>query len=88
MAPAEAPPHVELRSYREALGGDANVPAMNGVAATQLVLSVRSTSALDALCAQNADALVSGTVDFEDGIARAMMRDPDGHLLRLEAPLA
>jgi len=87
LAPAELPPHVELLCFRKALRRNWNVSGINGVAATQLILSAHSTAALDGVCAQNADALVSKPVPFEDGVARAMMRDPDGHLLRLEAPM-
>ena len=87
LAPVEVPPHVELLCYRNVLDRNRNVSGMNDVAATQLVLSTHSTAALDALCTQTANALVSGPVPFEDGVARAMVRDPDGHLLRLEAPM-
>ncbi|MGB9206230.1 MAG: VOC family protein [Terriglobales bacterium] len=87
LAPVEVPPHVELLCYRNVLDRNRNVSGMNDVAATQLILSTHSTAALDALCTQTADALVSGPVPFEDGVARAMVRDPDGHLLRLEAPM-
>jgi len=87
LAPPEATPHVELLCYRGTYHRDARLPGVNGTAATQLILVVESTGALDTLCAQNADALYSGPIAFEDGVARAMMRDPDGHLLSLEAPL-
>jgi len=87
LAPVEVPPHVELLCYRKVLDRNRNVSGLNDVAATQLILSADSTAALDALCTQTADALVSGPVPFEDGVARAMIRDPDGHLVRLEAPM-
>ena len=87
LAPAEVPPHVELLCYRKVAGRNTKHPGSNDVAATELVLSAGSAAALDTLCVENADALVSGPVTFEDGRVRAMMRDPDGHLLRLEAPL-
>ncbi len=85
LAPVEVPPHVELLCYRKVLDRNRNVSGMNDVAATQLILSTDSTAALDALCTLTADALISGPVPFEDSVARAMVRDPDGHLLRLEA---
>ena len=87
LAPVEVPPHVELLCYRKVLDRNRNVSGVNDVVATQLILSTHSVAALDALCTQSADALVSGPVSFEDGVARAMVRDPDGHLLRLEAPM-
>jgi hypothetical protein len=40
---------------------------------------------LATLCAENPDAVLSGPVRFEHGARRAMLRDPDGHLLCLEA---
>ncbi|MGO8955421.1 MAG: VOC family protein [Rhodomicrobium sp.] len=85
LEPAEPVPHVELLCYRGFANRESNVPAINDAAATQLVFSVENARALDALCAQNSGALFSGPVPFEEGTARAMMRDPDGHLLCLEA---
>jgi catechol 2,3-dioxygenase-like lactoylglutathione lyase family enzyme len=87
LAPPEPTPHVELLCYRGPSNRHIAPPDINTVAATQLVLTVESTSALNTLCAQNADALYSGPIAFEDGVARAIIRDPDGHLLCLEAPL-
>jgi catechol 2,3-dioxygenase-like lactoylglutathione lyase family enzyme len=87
LAPPEPTPHIELLCYRGTLDRNAALPSINGAAATQLVLTVESIGALATLCAQNAGALYSGPVAFEDGVARAVMRDPDGHLLCLEAPL-
>lgn len=87
LAPPEEPPHVELLCYREVSIHSPSVAGINDIAATQLVLTAISFGALHALCAQDAEAFVSGPVPFEDGVARAILRDPDGHLLRLEAPL-
>ncbi|MGA7328327.1 MAG: VOC family protein [Rhodomicrobium sp.] len=87
LAPPEEPPHVELLCYREVSRHDPRVSAINDVAATQLMLEASSIGALHAFHAQNADAFVSRLVAFEDGVARAIVRDPDGHLIRLEAPL-
>jgi catechol 2,3-dioxygenase-like lactoylglutathione lyase family enzyme len=87
LAPPDPTPHVELLCYQGTFNRNFRLPSINGAAATQLILTVESTSALDVLCAQNPDALYSGPIAFEDGVARAMMCDPDGHLLCLEAPL-
>jgi catechol 2,3-dioxygenase-like lactoylglutathione lyase family enzyme len=87
LAPPEPTPHVELLCYQGIFNRNFTLPGINGAAATQLILTVESASALDMLCAQNPDALYSGPIAFEDRLARAMMRDPDGHLLCLEAPL-
>ncbi len=87
LAPPEVPPHVELLCYREVRCRRPRVSGINDVAATQLVLAVSSVGALQTLHAQNTGAFVSGPVPFKDGVERAILRDPDGHLLRLEAPL-
>jgi hypothetical protein len=84
LAPPQiSTPHLELLCYRrpdrssELLGTD-------DIAATRLVFGVQDGDTLDALCAQNADAVQSGPVQFEGGVRRALLRDPDGHLLCLE----
>jgi catechol 2,3-dioxygenase-like lactoylglutathione lyase family enzyme len=87
LASLEEPPHLELLCYREVSVHGPKGSAINDAAATQLVLAASSIGALHALYAQNADAFVSRPVPFEDGVARAILRDPDGHLLRLEAAL-
>ncbi len=86
LAPPEPTPHVELLCYRGTSRYTAP-PAINDAAATQLVLTVESTSALNELCAQNPDAMYSGPIVFEDSVARAIVRDPDGHLLCFETAL-
>ena len=87
LAPPEPTPHVELLCYRGTSNRYTAPPGINDAAATQLVLTLESTSALEELCAQNPDAMYSGPIVFEDSVARAIMRDPDGHLLCLEAAL-
>ena len=77
-------PHIELLCYRSHSDQQAALLGTNDLAATRLVLAVRDDE-IDALCAQNTDALLSGPVRFEKGELRAMLRDPDGHLLCLEA---
>jgi catechol 2,3-dioxygenase-like lactoylglutathione lyase family enzyme len=85
LAPPQiSTPHLELLCYRT--GADRSSPplATNDVAATRLILGVQNGDMLDAFCGQNADAVVAGPVQFGCGIRRAMLRDPDGHLLCLE----
>jgi catechol 2,3-dioxygenase-like lactoylglutathione lyase family enzyme len=79
-------PHVELLCYRDHADRKSALPETNDVAATQLVLEVPNDEMLKSLCAQNSDVVLSGPVRFEDGARRALLRDPDGHLLCLEAP--
>ena len=83
--PRFSAPHIELLCYRSVSERETALPGTNDVAATRLVLEVRDDE-MDALCAQNTDALLSGPVQFEQGALRAMLRDPDGHLLYLEVP--
>jgi catechol 2,3-dioxygenase-like lactoylglutathione lyase family enzyme len=84
--PRFSTPHVELLCYRSGFKRESALTfGTNDVAATRLVLAVANDEILKRLCAQNSEALVSGPVRFEDGSDRAMLRDPDGHLLCLEA---
>ena len=83
--PRFSTPHVELLCYRRDSEQESALLGTNDVAATRLVLAVRNDE-MDTLCAQNTDALLSGPVRFEQGQLRAMLRDPDGHLLCLEVP--
>ena len=83
--PRSSVPHIELLCYRSDSEREPAVLGTNDVAATQLVLAVRDDE-MDALCTQNVDTLLSGPVRFEQGARRAMLRDPDGHLLCLEVP--
>ena len=86
LAPPRFPtPHVELLCYRDRLDPKSALPGTNDIAATRLVLAVRNDETLATLCAENPDAVLSGPVRFEHGARRAMLRDPDGHLLCLEA---
>jgi catechol 2,3-dioxygenase-like lactoylglutathione lyase family enzyme len=83
--PRFSTPHIELLCYRGGLDRESALPGANDVAATRLVLAVGNDEALEGCCAQNPHALLSGPVRFEHGALRAMLRDPDGHLLCLEA---
>lgn len=81
--PRFSAPHIELLCYRSDSDQESALVGTNDVAATRLVLAVTDDE-MDALCAQNTEALLSGPVRFEQGALRAMLRDPDGHLLCLE----
>ena len=83
--PRFSTPHVELLCYRNGVDRTSAPPATNDVVATRLVLAVENGATLRSLCAQNPDAFASGPVRFSDGTRRAILRDPDGHLLCLEA---
>jgi catechol 2,3-dioxygenase-like lactoylglutathione lyase family enzyme len=74
LQPAGGGPHIELLAYRHPPSRPAPTLALNDIAATRTVLSV---TGLDAILA---DAEV---VTRDDG--SALIRDPDGHLLQLQA---
>jgi catechol 2,3-dioxygenase-like lactoylglutathione lyase family enzyme len=85
LAPSEfSTPHVELLCYRDGFDPQSALPGTNDIAATRLVLTVADDEILQELCDQSPDAILSGPVRFDRGARRAMLRDPDGHLLCLE----
>ena len=86
MAPEITTPHVELLCYRGEFDRESALPATNDIAATRLVMKVASEAALEGLCAENPGNVLSDPVRFEHGSLRAMLRDPDGHLLCFETP--
>jgi catechol 2,3-dioxygenase-like lactoylglutathione lyase family enzyme len=83
LAPARVPPHVELLCYRNSSCTGAYA-AINDIAATRLVFDVDGLEALAAPGQQDRSACLREPVEFEGGTWRAMLRDPDGHLLMLE----
>ena len=86
LAPQPQPtPHVELLCYRGRYDRTGQAPEVNDVAATELVFAVDDDAALHAIAAENRDTCMSGPVTCKDGVARALFRDPDGHLLCLES---
>jgi catechol 2,3-dioxygenase-like lactoylglutathione lyase family enzyme len=86
LRPAETTPHVELLCYRGDFDRRVQPQAANDTAATRLVLTVESRATLDAICAHRSGALLLGPELREDNLYRALLHDPDGHLICLEAP--
>ena len=83
LMPTQSTPHVELLCYR----GDFDrrvLQSTSDVTATRLVFSVESRDAFDMLCARHADSLVTGSAACGYNAQRALLRDPDGHLICLE----
>jgi catechol 2,3-dioxygenase-like lactoylglutathione lyase family enzyme len=82
--PLHRVPHVELLCY----GGDFMRPeAVTGatdIAATQLVFAV-TAEAFTATIRRNHAAVVGGPIVSQRGCSLVLLRDPDGHLLCLEA---
>jgi len=83
--PTHPTPHVELLCYRGNFDRRTSLADPNDLAATQLVFQIESRNALDALVAGNREATVSGPIKSHDSPVCALLRDPDGHLLCLEA---
>jgi catechol 2,3-dioxygenase-like lactoylglutathione lyase family enzyme len=84
--PTHSTPHVELLCYRGNFDRRMPLADPNDLAATQLVFEMGGRNALDVLMAGNREATVSGPIESRYGLECALLRDPDGHLLRLEAP--
>ncbi len=84
LSPSQATPHVELLYYRGEF--DRHMPAqgIDDVTATRLVLTVDNPAALATICARASGVLLSAPELCEDDRYRASLRDPDGHLIRLE----
>jgi catechol 2,3-dioxygenase-like lactoylglutathione lyase family enzyme len=85
--PMQMVPHVELLCYRGNFDRRELLAGLNDVVATQLVFEVER-DALEAIVAHNHDSTVSNAMVSESGGSRALLRDPDGHLLRLESRTA
>jgi catechol 2,3-dioxygenase-like lactoylglutathione lyase family enzyme len=84
LAPPMQPvPHVELLCYRGNFDRRELLTNRNDVVATQLVFEAER-DALDAIVALNRDATISSSTTSESGGLRALLRDPDGHLLCLD----
>jgi catechol 2,3-dioxygenase-like lactoylglutathione lyase family enzyme len=85
--PIQAVPHVELLCYRGNFDRRELLTNRKDVAATQLVFEAER-DALDAIIARNHDTMVSSAIASESGGLRALLRDPDGHLLCVESSTA
>jgi catechol 2,3-dioxygenase-like lactoylglutathione lyase family enzyme len=82
--PMQAVPHVELLCYRGK--SDRRELSTNGndVVATQLVFQVEGDG-LDAIVAPSHDTTICRLSSVEGARLRALLRDPDGHLLCIES---
>jgi catechol 2,3-dioxygenase-like lactoylglutathione lyase family enzyme len=81
--PMQVTPHVELLCYRGNFDRGGFLADPNDVAATQLVFEAES-DVLDAIVALNRDNVISTSTTSESGGLRALLRDPDNHLLCVE----
>lgn len=86
LTPAQTTPHVELLCYQGDFDRRVPAQAANDATATRLVLTVESRATLEAICAYRHSALLSGPALREQDLYYALLHDPDGHLVGLEAP--
>jgi catechol 2,3-dioxygenase-like lactoylglutathione lyase family enzyme len=85
LTPAQTTPHIELLCYRGDFDRRVPAQAIDDTTATRLVLTVESSGALEAICAHSSRVLLSGPKMCEDNLYRALLHDPDGHVICLEA---
>lgn len=85
LSPAQTTPHIELLCYQGAF--DRRVPAQDvgDATATRLVLTVESRTSLEAICSRHSGAVMFGPALRKGHLLHARLRDPDGHLICLEA---
>lgn len=86
LTPVQTTPHIELLYYQGDFDRRTQAQAANDATATRLVLTVESRATLEAVCARLSGALLWGPEVREDNLYRALLHDPDGHLICLEAP--
>lgn len=85
MAPeTQSTPHVELLCYRGHFPRNQFLANANDMAATQLVFDTASPIGCDMTVAPRGRLI--GAEKYQSGSSR-VLRDPDGHLIRLEVPL-
>jgi catechol 2,3-dioxygenase-like lactoylglutathione lyase family enzyme len=80
----QAVPHVELLCYRGNFDRRELSTNKNDVAATQLVFEVERDGP-DAIVAPSHDTIISSSTTVDSAGLRALLRDPDGHLLCIES---
>jgi catechol 2,3-dioxygenase-like lactoylglutathione lyase family enzyme len=80
-----APPHLELLCYRSMMHAEQPLPRSNDVAATQLVCEADDHAALVRALAHRCGTTFISRDPLQDleSTAAVLLRDPDGHLLRL-----
>jgi catechol 2,3-dioxygenase-like lactoylglutathione lyase family enzyme len=85
LLPSQSTPHVELLCYRGNFDRNVHPQAANDGTATRLVFSFEGRRAIESFCTQNAGVILRGPALDNDNVCRALIRDPDGHLICLEA---
>jgi len=87
LTPERVTPHVELLCYRGDFDRRIRPKAANDATATRLVFMVESRAMLEMICARHHDRVLSGPILVNNTIYGASLRDPDGHLISLEAAI-
>jgi catechol 2,3-dioxygenase-like lactoylglutathione lyase family enzyme len=82
-SPMQAVPHVELLCYRGTFDRRKLSTNRNDVVATQLVF--KADDGLDEIVAPSHNATISSSTTEESAGQRALLQDPDGHLLFIES---
>ncbi len=85
LKPEGEGPHLELLCYRGDYVRTPASPNVNDVAASQLVFSLPDRGALKDICSGLNETAGVKLAAFANGAVRALLRDPDGHLICLEA---
>ena len=87
LNPERATPHVELLCYRGDFDRCIRPQAVNDATATRLVFTVESRTMLEMICLRHHDRVLSGPILVNKDFSGALLRDPDGHLISLEAEI-
>jgi catechol 2,3-dioxygenase-like lactoylglutathione lyase family enzyme len=85
LTPVETTPHIELLCYRGDFDRRVAPQTASDITATRLVLTVESHATLEAICARVSGAVLLGPRLQGDNFSQALLHDPDGHLICLEA---
>jgi catechol 2,3-dioxygenase-like lactoylglutathione lyase family enzyme len=87
LTPERPTPYVELLYYRGKFDRHMRPQAVNDATATRLVFTIESRTMLEMICSRHHDRVLSGPVLINSNIYGALLRDPDGHLISLEAKI-
>jgi catechol 2,3-dioxygenase-like lactoylglutathione lyase family enzyme len=88
ILPEDHAPHVELLCYRASpkeVVVQNMQPEVNDIAATRLVFAIVDMEMLAEICAMHRDAVLIAPSLNGNAVIQALLRDPDGHLIQLEA---
>jgi catechol 2,3-dioxygenase-like lactoylglutathione lyase family enzyme len=87
LAPERATPHLELLCYRGDFDRHIQPQAINDATATRLVFRIESQTMIEMICYRHHSSVLSGPNPIDRNVYGALLCDPDGHLIRLEAEI-